>query len=343
MKSKKFKLAQLEMLKRIIVFAFSTTNTVITSSVVALLAGMNSLKAKVIAIDALLAMYAQVITGIAQQKKQARLDLADVAYTIMKGAYSWAIANGNLTLAAEFKTSLSRLQRMKFQLLVSKCTNWIATITPLVPSLGDYNITPAMMTDWQNKTDDLNDLLTAPQTAIKDHKTLGNEIVTEIDNAMELTKQQVNGIVATLFQSQPEYYNGYRTQREIIDPENRHTCMNATVVNELGQPYYGVKVTVDEFIYTDETTGETKTYKAKWETTDINGNAPVKTFFAATRTITVSGTGIVTKTFGPFAFEHGKTITETFIVQPSFENLPEATTETTETITNTETEKVTVK
>jgi hypothetical protein len=337
-KLNKWKLAQLEMMKRLVAYALSATNTAITSSIVALLAGINALKAKTEDIDVMLQAYAQIITGIAADKKQARLDVAAVAYSILKSARSWAIANGNLELAAEFKTSLSGLKKTKYQLLVNKCNNWISVITPLVPSLSNYGITPAMMTDWQDKTDALNDLLTAPQSAIKDHKTLGAAIVTAINEGMTLTKEQIDGIVASLYQTETNYYNGYRTQREIIDPANHHTCMNATVVNELGQPYYGVKVTVDEVTVTNPNTGTTKTYAAKWDTTDINGNAPVKTFYATTRTVTVSGPNIETTTFGPFAFVHGKTITQTFVVAPSFENLPEPTPETETTNTeNTET------
>jgi hypothetical protein len=316
------------MLQRIIIFVFSTTNSAITTGIVALLAACNSLKGKVLSIDDLLEQYAQVLKGIAKAKKDARLALAEITYTILKGAKAWALANGETELAAQWTTSLSALKRMKYSTLSQKVGNWITTVSPVITSLGDYNVTPAMITDWQSKNTDFNTLLNAPQQAIKDHKTLGKTINAAIDDAMELTIAQIDAIVATLMQQQPDYYNGYRTTREIIDPEHRHTAMDATVVNELGQPYYGVTVTVNEYTHTDETTGKTRTYKAVWGTTDINGKTWVNKFYAAPRTVTISGPGIVSQTFGPFPFVHGEIIRQTFTMQPSFDNLPASSTET---------------
>ena len=333
MLNKSYKTAQLQMIKRKIGYAFSTTNTAITSSIVALLAVFNLLKGKVANIDALLQQYAEVLKGIAQQKKQARLTLAEITFTILKGAKAWAIANNNLELAAQFTTSFSNLNRMKFETLSEKVGNWITVITPLGGSLTDYNITAAMLTDWQTAADDFNALLNAPQSAIKDHKTLGKTITTSINDAMTLTREQIDGIVATLMQQEPDYYNGYRTQREIIDPETRHTGLLATIVNELGQPYYNLTVTVDAFTHFDEQTGKTRIYKPVSSSTDINGQALANKFHAAARMVTISGLGVETKTFGPFEFVKGKTLKHTFVLPPSFTNLPPSTPVNTETPT----------
>jgi hypothetical protein len=160
-----------------------------------------------------------------------------------------------------------------------------------------------------------------------------------MNDAMTLTHQQIDAIVAGLINSQPAYYIGYSQSRKITGPEERHTALKATVVNELNQPMWGITVTIDEYTHTDEQTGTTKIYKSTSAMTDINGEASPKQFFAALRTVTVSGPGIVSKTFGPFPFVHGKAITQTFTVQPSFDNLPAPSPDTTAP----ETSKVTVK
>jgi hypothetical protein len=324
MKIKSFKVAQLLMMKRILDYAFAPANIGTTNSIVALSAAFNLLKGKVTTIDEMLELYEQILKGIAAEKKQARLTLAENSYAILKGAKAWAIATGKLDLAAQWTVSLSALKRMKFETLSLKESNWISTVTPHAADLADYNVTPAMMTAWNTANDDFNTLLNAPQLASKNHKNLGKNIFTAINTAMELTKGQIDGIVATLMLQQPGYYSGYRTQREILEPKHRHTTLLATVVNELGQPFYGVTVTVDEYIHISDN-GKTTVHPAHSATTDINGKALANKFFAAARSITVSGPGITTKTFGPIQFERGKALTQTFVVSPSFENLPEST------------------
>jgi hypothetical protein len=86
-------------------------------------------------------------------------------------------------------------------------------------------------------------------------------------------------------------------------------------MNEAGTPYFDVAVTVDTLIKNK------KTYHAVSGTTDLNGNVTVREFEPGYRTVTVSGPTIISKTFGPYKFEHGKAIKETFVVAPSF-NIP---------------------
>jgi hypothetical protein len=327
------------MLKRIVTFAFDAGNMVITSSIAALLLVFTTLKGMLPDIDDLFDQYANIIKGYAEQKRLARITLAGSTYAIVKAVRAYAIANGNWTLALQMTTSLSKLKRTGYATLLQNVNNWINVVGPLMTSLGDYGVTAADYTQWKADRDALTDLLTTPQEAIDAHTVLGGQIQTSMNDAMTLTHQQIDAIVAGLINSQPLYYIGYGQSRKITGPEERHTALKATVVNELNQPMWGITVTIDEYTHTDEQTGTTKIYKSTSAMTDINGEATPKQFFAALRTVTVSGPGIVSKTFGPFPFVHGKAITQTFTVQPSFDNLPAPSPDTTAP----ETSKVTVK
>ncbi len=78
-------------------------------------------------------------------------------------------------------------------------------------------------------------------------------------------------------------------------------------------------VTVDAF------TKNGRTYKAASELTDNSGMAESSEFEFGQRTITVSGNGIVTHTFGPYNFEKAKILTLSLTCQPQFNNIPAAT------------------
>jgi hypothetical protein len=238
-------------------------------------------------------------------------------------------------LANDVKTSLSILKRWGYETMLGKVNGWITKVGPLVVSLADYNVTPAMYTQWKTDRDALTALMTSPRQAISAHSAIGTAIESKMKDAMTLTKNQVDQIVSTLLTTETAYFITYFNNRKIVGPGSIHTKFDATIVDELGQPVPNAMVTVDEVVHTAKD-GNTTTYQPVSVTTGIDGKGVVSKFFACLRTVTVSGTGIVTKTFGPFPFVHGETIEQTLTVQPSFNNLPESK-GTTEPSTTTET------
>jgi hypothetical protein len=284
---KKYSVAQLSMLRRIINFAFKPENAPITNNLPALLAAFITLKGMVADVDVMIAEYSHVNTGIAKGKWLARITLSNTSYRIVKAVRAYAMANSNNVLGDQMKTSLSVLKKMGYENLLHKVNGGINTIGPLVSSLGDYGITGSLYNQWKTDRDALNDILTAPRLAISAHTVLGSNIESAMKEAMNFTKEQIDEIVATLMQTQPNYYLCYRLNRQISSPAVRHTTLKATVTNELGQPVINAIVTINEL------KKESETYKAVSGTTDLEGSARLSTFEGGIRTITIAGPGII--------------------------------------------------
>ncbi len=316
-----YTVAQLQMIMRINSYSQDPSRVSITNSVAALEAAFALLNTKQSNCTSLFDQYHAVITGITNLRRQSRLDLANFSYTIMKSVYAFATqpSSPNPTLAAKVKFNLSSLQRMAFVKLATTIANAITATDAVVASLSSYNITAATITDWQTQLAAYNGVLNLPTEAIKQRKSTGAEYSQAITDAMNLVRNQIDGLVARLMQTQSAYYIGYRSQRELTDTAaKRHTRADVLVIDELSKPFIYAKVTVDAF--TDPETGNS--YKAVSGITDENGFVSVKAFFPGIRTITISGNGVKSKTFGPYNFQKGKAVLATCICAPSFENIP---------------------
>jgi len=320
--NKKFTVAQLLMIKRVLEFVFGPSQSGITNSIPNLLAVLNSLTNKSNSITTLLAQYDAIITGYAAYKKQARLNLVTSGYTVMRAAYALAVDNNDNVLKEKVKGSLGRLKVAGCVKLSNLMTDVVTVVTPIVNDLVPYN--PNIVTqfdDMQDNLTTLNSLLVIPQSLIKLRKDIGKQIKTEMSTTMKFVRNSIDSIVASNMTTYPQYASGYFTQREIINPNDRHNRINATVQNEVGEPFIDVQVTVMEYL--DPNTG--KTYPAVTGNTGINGQVTVRKFWPGNRMIKISGPGIITKEFGPYYFHSGHEVTKVFIVQPDFNNLPQST------------------
>ncbi len=324
MKHIKFTFAQLSMLKRISAFAFNPSNVGTTNSIPSLLVAFNLLNGKVATVDQYFVQYYSIITGYAAEKKKARLNLALSAFVIMKTAYAYACDNNDRILADKVATPLSKLQRMAYATLAAKIDGIITVLQPLSIPLSNYNPSiAAAITQCAADLAALNSTLTIPQSMLKARKLIGKNITAEMKEAIRITRQTIDSIVASMMITNPSYNSGYFVQRNIINPGYRHTTLEATLVNELGQPLgAGIKVTVNQYIKTDPSNNKTRTFPAKSAFTDINGLAVIKTFEPGPRTVTVSGNSIATQAFGPFEFNPGKTLAVPLTCQPQFSTLP---------------------
>src|SRR6185295_18847318 len=156
-----------------------------------------------------------------------------------------------------------------------------------------------------------------PKSAIEQRKSIGSQLLVDTKAAMDFFNDQFLPL-ATNFRTNNAFWFDLVITKRIGKTDNRHSVLLAHCQSELGNPFYGLIVTVDTF--TDPVTG--KTYKSASATTDPNGDAEVIEFFAGIRTVTISGEGIETKTFPAIQFEKGKAISKTFTVRPSFTNIP---------------------
>lgn len=292
MKNLKYLNQQVLMLMSVLGFLFNPVNAAILNALIPLKDAANDLKLMVEAIQLKIANYHKLIKSFAQDKEEARIQLVQTAFPIISSARSYCIKNRKSETAEQLNITLKNLEALSFSALLSKCLLCINLIHPLVSSLTDYNISSSDMDAWRTKYKSLIDLMGAPIIASKKRHDLGVEIHQDMVNIMKFFRNQLTPLVGNFVVSQPAYYSNFHNIKRIIRPNTHHTRLLANVTSELGVPFYEVTVTIDAF-----TDAEGKTYKAISAVTDASGNAEVSGFFAAPRTVSLSGIGVIKHTF----------------------------------------------
>ncbi|HKR06795.1 MAG TPA: hypothetical protein VJY62_19320 [Bacteroidia bacterium] len=311
-------LLRLLMLNRILGLVFSDQWTALIESVPGMKAACDKLKLLVQALEQKLAKYRDIITGVATEKRLARKSLAEISFQIMAAARSWAVKNSNFQLAETLDYSLPELLKLGFQTILDVTANAQNKIEPHLADLVPFGISQAQFDLWKSKHSDLNAYMkNGPKSAINQRRALGEEMLNDMKTTMDFFDNQLTPLTAN-FINTPAFYLSFRNDSIVGEGNTHHTRLIAHCQSELGNPFYGLTVTVDQF--TDPETG--KTYAADSAITDPNGDAEVIEFFAGNRTVTISGPNIETTTFPAIQFERGKAISKTFIVRPAFTNIP---------------------
>jgi hypothetical protein len=293
------------MLRAVVAFALSSTNLPATSLLPAFLTIINTIKSNLDTVETLRAAIAQAITGYAAQKKALRNALTEMSVTIMKAAYAYAVANGNVTLAAKMKTSRSRLKNMKYINLTAYVQGSINLISPLVASLGDYGITPTMLTLWQTEKDKLEQVVSNPKNAIARRTAVNKDIQNTLRQCMILLTEQADQIGLSFKTLNENYYNQYLANRR-LNPHHLSTQLRAHVQDELGQPLKEATVAINGTELSN--------------ITSENGYSLISGIPFGEHTVTVT-TGTNIRTFGPFLFKKGKSLTKYFTTAPPFVTL----------------------
>ena len=186
------------MIRSVINYVFSAVNTAITASIAAFNTAMTTEQGKLANIDALYASRNSVLTGIAAQKKLAQQALAQTSFSIMSGVRAYAIDQNDQTTANAMSIAGSGLMKTMPGRWLTRSRMQIAVVTPLVPSLSDYNITTADITNWTAELTALNSLMTGPKSAIAVRKVINDQIQDALFDAVDYLK--TNGdTTATLF------------------------------------------------------------------------------------------------------------------------------------------------
>src|SRR5207248_833455 len=110
-----------------------------TDSIVAMSDAINFLKTRVTDLDKKMDFYTKFILGFAVEKAKARKELALVTATVMSNVRSYAVTNSNANLAAQMKTTLSKVETMPYKRILKFVNDAIAAVQPIVGSLADYD------------------------------------------------------------------------------------------------------------------------------------------------------------------------------------------------------------
>lgn len=317
---KKLFVTLLDVFNAVINYCTSDAKKPTTDSIPALKTAVETtLDNKVVAIESLISPQNSKDAGASSQKNAYKKSAAALAMTIINPCKAFAEQNKMDSLLGKIAYSKSSLYKIKDAEFAGVVSGLMALISPYLQQLTQYGVTQLSIDAVNVAVATYKAYQGQPRQEVVDKVEVNNLLDTMFADTNNFLRSIVDPIVFSMAETQPAYVAGYRSARKHQPVGSIHTRLEATVTNELGEPFFLTTVTVNG--YTDPKTG--KKYAAKSATTDINGTVTVSEFQEGIRSVTVSGANVISKTFGPFSFAKGKATTKTFVCSPAFSGLPE--------------------
>lgn len=282
-------------------------NMAIVVLIVAYKLGINALKSVVNQVLSLAGAQSQPLTtGAGDQKQYYRNILNNITFSIIRPAKGWALSVNNLNLAATLSPSLSSIARISDKLIAERAQNWMSLITPHIDQLEDWGILPESIEAWTAAIAAYQEVYLLP----KDKRAAKTQLTAQVNS---LIKQGMEICYNTLDPSairfkdigKEEFYQLYRINRRIDNSATAHTKYIVTVTDELGNPVYNVSVQEDGTENKNKTgiNGECTLYLKE----QPSGNVYQFTLKSGQQTVHS----------GPVQIKRGRTIRQTFTMQPN--------------------------
>jgi hypothetical protein len=307
----KLNLQRLLMMQLVIGMAKSKQQ--ITDLVASFKQGILTLTSIVNQLSAIGGQQSQTTLGGSSQKEAKRLTLDQITYFIISASKGYFLSIGNVNAAKELRFSYSGVKRVADGKIIDSANYWKSIITPHLAALADWGISASSIQLWNDSILAYSQVANLPSEKINTRKQLTAGVNQLIKEGMAVCKNTLDTSINSFNQlGEDEFIQSFKIARKLKPAPGLHTRIDATVVNELGEPQFDALVTVNELVKNN------KTYNAVSASTDLNGFTTVREFEPGYRTVTVSGKNVTEKTFGPFKFQHGKDIKQTFEVAPAF-------------------------
>lgn len=273
-------------------------NQAITDTIVAFKNGIIALDVKITAIQTTSGEADLATSGVTTGKNQLQEALVQSTFSHISPTMAYALSINDTTLEAQMNLSETDLRRLNDDQLPQDAQTLLGIINNLVGSLGDYGITPATITSWQQDITNYLAVIANPRLAITHRATLNEELVTIFKEANTVLKKTLDPISVSFKKNNKHYLGDYEKNRIIIDLGSGTTRIKGkvTMLSADGEPKYNVKIKINE--------------QNVEVTTDVDGLYVHEPEAPATVTLTVED-----QTTPPFAIKKGETIIKNFILQ----------------------------
>ena len=220
------------------------------SAVIATLSGLASLQA-------------QVINGIAIDKKDLKKVMATFAFNYSGPGRAWAAKLGNDEIFQALNISFSKIMKAEDGLAGPIVQNMYNILNANAATLLPYGLTPAMLGQLLSSINDYTAIVPLTGGAVNNRQTYTTNIDNLIKRHLLFLERQLDSLVVAQFNANPDFVSTYKNSREIIDPPKRSTTFKILVLEQSATPkatqptpIAGAKVQAvgtAKFAFTDET------------------------------------------------------------------------------------------
>jgi hypothetical protein len=168
------------------------------------------------------ALQTAIITGVATAKKARKKILIDILLVIVGAIRAYAKATNDDELFAFVNYKKYKLEKMPDTVLVQLANNIKEKVILLLPSLGDYGITPVVMATFDTAISNYSLFVPKTRTARINKKTITKNIRDYITLIDTILKDELDALAIQLKAPHADFYNNYLSARIIIDLGHRY-------------------------------------------------------------------------------------------------------------------------
>lgn len=188
-----------------------------------------ALSAKIAALLTARQRQQEIITGIATDKQVLRKIMTTKAGSIAAKVVIYAEDTNNNELLNEVKVGNSRLDKERDDAIAGICQNILDHANDNLVALAAYGITAPMLADLQTAITTYAAKVPKPRVAQAAKKAVTTEITNLIKDIDKTLKVRVDKLMEDYKTTETEFYNTYKSAREIIDLGATHTKMEVKI------------------------------------------------------------------------------------------------------------------
>ena len=239
---KKYYVAKLTMYRS--VNGFFDIQMPVVASVPALLAGQVNFKAKLSNIESTAALEDEVLTGITTDKKVMKKLVVNQFYENGSMISAYAAGIKDHTLQESVTISISDLNRKNYKELISYCGHVRNMAMAHIEALKDYGMDGGAVPAMDAMLASYGPVTVANRNAVSTRRTYKLALERQIEDMDIFIETVLDKLVARFRSSNPNFYNGYKFNRSVIDPQTSGTQLKGTIDNSItGKAVAGVTVT----------------------------------------------------------------------------------------------------
>ncbi len=184
------------------------------------------------------------ISGVAIDKSVAKINLAQQGADISGAIFAFAAAANNNELKEQARNPVSKLIKLKDELLAPACQNIHDIANTNIAALATYGITAAILTSFQAAIDEYADVIPSPRNAVSARASHAATIKLLFKQADKIVKDQMDKIVLQFKTPNQSFYNAFKNNRVIVDAAVSPTQVIGIVTGSIDKkPIPGAEIT----------------------------------------------------------------------------------------------------
>jgi hypothetical protein len=163
-----------------------------------------------------------VASGKTEVKQSAQKTMIVKTVEVAAGLFTYAKKNGLIEVKTLADVKDYKLRQMKNVDLLTKCTKIYDAAKSVETLLADFDVTPAMLTDFKTKIDVYENSLGEKESSMGKRKGAGKTLLQLFNSADEILKDELDRFAEKLTDKNPAFYEDYHSVRNIKNIGIRH-------------------------------------------------------------------------------------------------------------------------